>query len=341
MLVIFSIGLQNSKSGVPVFNKTMEEAMKNDGIKFIRIKPKIFKCTRNSIFGYIERSLRSAYYNRMRYTTIVQYGNFYDLLMIPILRIFSKKLICIMHVGPMWKHWRKPLLSKISKMIIQKFCSKVLYISETQKNLLDGCNNKIKIPTMINKSFFHLSNKSSFSESNYYLYLGRISKDKGIDLLFDVYKKLFLNQKVKLKLAGGIENNRYKNKLNNYIKNNNLESKIQFLGEITSVSDKINLVDESIALIYPSSYDAFPLVPIESFSRGKPCLCSNISESKNFIVDENFLFNPKNKEEFEYRWNFLHKNLIPLKKEIDIIKNRSEQYNPENFIMNLKSLNVI
>ena len=54
------------------------------------------------------------------------------------------------------------------------------------------------------------------------------------------------------------------------------------------------MIDNCLFGIYPSYYDAFPLTPIEFFSRDKICITSNISESVNFVKDSNLLITPNN-----------------------------------------------
>ena len=55
---------------------------------------------------------------------------------------------------------------------------------------------------------------------------------------------------------------------------------------------KLKLIDNSVFGVYPSYYDAFPLTPIEFFSRKKLCITTCIAESKYFIEDYFLLFTP-------------------------------------------------
>ena len=130
-----------------------------------------------------------------------------------------------------------------------------------------------------------------------------------------------------LYIAGDFEKDNFKNQILLLIKEFKLHKRIKFLGFIEKKSDLINIIDDCSVVIYPSFYDAFPLTMIEAYSRGKPCLCSNISESTNFINDERFLFDPNNLQEFTMKW----KALLNIDIDKKLLIEKSESFKPIKF----------
>ena len=116
-----------------------------------------------------------------------------------------------------------------------------------------------------------------------------------------------------------------------------LSNKIRLLGYISNKKQLINLIDNCIAVVYPSFYDAFPLTVVEAFSRGKPCLCSNISETKYFVDDNSLLFDPNDLLELKKKWRNLDNINFSEKK----LKGKAKLFHPKFFANKLISEGVI
>ena len=79
------------------------------------------------------------------------------------------------------------------------------------------------------------------------------------------------------------------------------------------------MIDQCLYMVYPSYEDAFPLTVIECFARGKLMLCTNISETINFVASNDLLFSPG---DINYLYNFFEyfSSKNNLNKYYDVIK---------------------
>ncbi|MBL4909525.1 MAG: glycosyltransferase family 4 protein [Alteromonadaceae bacterium] len=111
-------------------------------------------------------------------------------------------------------------------------------------------------------------------KGGYALYVGRLSEEKGIDVLFDAWK----NCKLPLKVIGD-------GPLKNMVEHNAIAS-IEFLGR----KDKpqvLELVKNADLIIMPSTwYEGFPMVLVEAFACGTPALVSKLGSMEEIIIPE-------------------------------------------------------
>ncbi|MGG0739344.1 glycosyltransferase family 4 protein [Niallia taxi] len=146
------------------------------------------------------------------------------------------------------------------------------------------------IPNFVNPNDFI----PSYTSKGYFLYLGRLSEEKGIITLLESIKLTNTDVKVKIVGTGPLEES-----IKNFIKLNNLESKVELLG--FQSGDTLNaIIKDSKAVIMPSEwYENGPLSLIESFALGKPVIGSNIGGIPEHIDDKKngFLFTPKSSVE--------------------------------------------
>jgi glycosyltransferase involved in cell wall biosynthesis len=117
------------------------------------------------------------------------------------------------------------------------------------------------IPNGVDDELF--SKKSEGDE--FYLYIGRISKEKNIMKMLKAYK--ISNIKRQLLLAG--PDNGILKEILAYTSNNNLN--IKYLGEI-SEDKKRELLRKCRALVNPSPFEGFGLTLVEAEAIGKPTI---------------------------------------------------------------------
>ena len=110
---------------------------------------------------------------------------------------------------------------------------------------------------------------------NYYLFVGRLSTEKGIESLLEASVVFGFP----LKIAGdGPQQDRLVSKYSAY-------SHIQFLGK-QGRTEVLSLMKKCKAFIFPSIwYEGLPYTIIEAFSTGTPVLSSNLGAMKELIVD--------------------------------------------------------
>jgi len=132
-----------------------------------------------------------------------------------------------------------------------------------------------------------------------FLYLGRITKDKGIAELIHAFKKIENNRNVLLIFVGPIEDKR----LVHLLKNN---KKILYFNFTTKPENWFSLAD---IICLPSYREGFGTVIIEAASCGIPALCSKIYGLSDAMI--------------EYKTGFFHKvgNVEDIKKKMQYIIN--------------------
>ncbi len=139
------------------------------------------------------------------------------------------------------------------------------------------------------------------SAGQYALFVGRISREKGVHTLLSAWRKL--KPRIPLHIAGeGLELNTLKNK--------NKDLNITWLGKL-----KKNAVYSAIKgaqfLIVPSEwYETFGLVVIEAFACGTPVIVANTGALTELVTNEKtgLLSTPGNADELAEKmdWMILH-----------------------------------
>jgi glycosyltransferase involved in cell wall biosynthesis len=135
-----------------------------------------------------------------------------------------------------------------------------------------------------------LNTKPSFSEGKYFLYIGRLSKEKGVIYLLEAMKDLPREINLHIVGTGAEENN-----LKEYVKLHNLDN-VEFLGFKNREEIKEEYQNCISAILPCNWFEIFGLTNIESLSHGKPVIASNIGGIPE-IVENNvngLLFEPAN-----------------------------------------------
>jgi glycosyltransferase involved in cell wall biosynthesis len=284
-MINYILYFQNNTGGLENFSEDLLIKLKTLDIEIKILSPKTNYRLLNIIYYlYLLRSTNSV--------TLVHYGNFTDVIFIKVLSMLKIKTLVICHVGRSWKHIKNIYLNRVTNNYLKSTNTKILTIAEDQRDFLNITT--YKIPTIINSSFFNIKHKKY--NSDYLLFIGRVSKDKGIINLLKSYNNLLKNNKniPKLVVVGPFQNESYKKLCYDYCNKNNLDAFVDFVGPVYDIKKKIDLIDRCLFGVYPSFYDAFPLTLLEFYSRKKILLCSNISESRIFIDDKSLLIDPFN-----------------------------------------------
>ena len=107
------------------------------------------------------------------------------------------------------------------------------------------------------------------SKNEYYLYVGRISKEKGVDLFCQAITELGLKG---VAVGDGDEREKLQKQYPN----------IEFTGWKNKEEVK-QYMKGARALIFPSRwYEGAPLTPLEAMQYGIPCLVSNVSSAIDY-----------------------------------------------------------
>ena len=127
--------------------------------------------------------------------------------------------------------------------------------------------------TLPNKSLF--KNKYNIlSNQKYILFLGRISKKKGLDILITAFEDLVKVDSDLLLVIAGPDTEDYKKELDYLLEIRGLTNKVLFTG-LLSGGDKHSAIVDSEMLVLPSYSENFGMVVIEAMACGTPVVISN------------------------------------------------------------------
>ena len=194
---------------------------------------------------------------------------------------------------------RRSILFKLfhSKLkYVDKFITPSNALKELMIQTKIGINpeNIVTINNFLSKHEFG-NVKPNYNNKGYFLFVGRLSKEKGVHYLLEAMKDL--PKDIKLHIVGiGSE----EEKLKKYAKENNLNN-VKFCG----FKNREEIKEEyqnCITLIVPSNcFETFGIINIEAAINGKPAIASNIGGIPE-IVEHNktgLLFEPANVEELK------------------------------------------
>ncbi len=139
---------------------------------------------------------------------------------------------------------------------------------------------------------------------DYYLYIGRISFEKGIKTLIDA---AIMTNSGTLKIIG---EGPLKEQMLSYIKSRGNNAKIEFLGH-RNHDEVIEFLKGARFLVLPSEcYENFPYSVIEAFSCGKPVIASRLGGIPEIVKNwkTGLLFPPGNTENLGLKIRFLMKH---------------------------------
>lgn len=138
-------------------------------------------------------------------------------------------------------------------------------------------------PNFMEKTYLNDSEKE-----DYIVFVGRLSKEKGVHLLLEGWKNIEPQFDSKLLIIGdGPDNNMLRNKYKN-LKN------VSFMGRLEK-DQILKIVSKAKYLVVPSVwYEGFPMTIVEAYSVNTPVISSDIGSLKEIVVDGITGFNFKN-----------------------------------------------
>ncbi len=172
---------------------------------------------------------------------------------------------------------------------------------------------KLRIfPRGIETDVFGIADYRTEEDKIIFLYTGRISKDKNIDFLLELFVEMSKRHRdIEIKLAGkGPDLNELKKKFGGY-------KNIEFLGKIDY--EKLpEVYQNSNVFLFPSVTDTFGMSVLEAQSCGIPAVVSDKGGPKEIILNGNtgFVAKALNEGDWESKIEFF----------IDMIKNYPEEY---------------
>ena len=195
-------------------------------------------------------------------------------------KICNIKLISTLHGSFSDKKFLTKMIYKNVSIIACGSIAKDTFVKNykiDEKNII-VINNAIKKETK--KNIKVNLEKYSIKSCKKIAYIGRLSKEKGVNLLIDSMPIIFKNiDDVCLIIVG---EGPLEAELKNKVKKLNIEKKVLFFGyqsEIQSIIQQIDLV------VLPSYTEGLPLTPIEAFANGKPVVATAAGGTVEIVED--------------------------------------------------------
>lgn len=204
-----------------------------------------------------------------------------------------------------WKKWaNQNKVSKINTLLapyFEKFmknfkCECFHTVSETTKN--DLLKIGVKKPIYVIPNAIEYSDIPERKVNPYqFVSVGRLVFYKNLEVIIRAIEILKKNEdKVRLVIVG---DGPHKESLENLTKKLKLENHVKFKGYV-SVEEKLKLIGESNALLFPSMFEGFGLVILEAFSQKRPVLVSDVKPMSDIISNgkTGYVLNPHNENEW-------------------------------------------
>ncbi len=163
------------------------------------------------------------------------------------------------------------------------------------------------------KNIYHLPyyqqiNKNKLGKQDYFLYVGRLNKFKGVDYLLNSFKiAIRNNHDLKLLIIG--EGEEKKSLMDKMIRLK-LQNNVKFIGHINN-EDLNQYYQNALAVIIPSIYpEVSPLVAYESMNNSKPIIAFDNGGIKELIIqnETGWIIKDNNINELAKKIIYLSKN---------------------------------
>ena len=151
----------------------------------------------------------------------------------------------------------------------------------------------------------------------YYLYVGRLVVDKGIDELYEAFHKMYAkNKSIRLVILGNFEKERDSLNEQRVIEIINHPG-IIYLGWRDDVEYFISITN---VLVHPSHREGFPNILLQSAAMQTPIICSKIPGNIDVVNDDNAtLFEVKSTENLLFKMNEVFLNFADKKNKATIL----------------------
>ena len=188
------------------------------------------------------------------------------------------------------------------------------------------------IPNGVNEQFFSIKKNSMSPTRRNILFIGRLHKSKGVDILIEavsIVKKEFSDIRLTIVGSGSI-----KDSLITKAKKLNLEQNILFTGE-TDHLKLPNFFKAADILVLPSRREGFGVVLIEAMASGLPVIGTDTGGISEIIQDNYNGY--KFKVNDSKRLSFLISNLLKDDSLYEIMSSNARNYAKENYSISLVS----
>lgn len=213
-------------------------------------------------------------------------------LFISLAKFFKRKVVIHIHGGGFKEYYEKNT-SFVHKNLLK--CDTIIALTEYWKKFFEGLGfeNVIVVPNIVDSPT--IQERKCNDGKTHILYLGLITKAKGIFDLLDVINKhkAEFDGKIILHIGGNGETTL----LQNIIKEHNLSNIVQFEGWVSG-DKKVELLNNADVFILPSYTEGLPISILEAMSYSLPVITTPVGGIPEVVKDgENgLLFTPGDKD---------------------------------------------
>lgn len=278
------------------------------------------KALSSSIFKVIEKK---------KFKQVVTYHDYFSYCPNGGLYNYQKNEIC--YLKPLsWKCIKcncdsRNYMLKLYRLIRQFVQNKIVKINEINKNIISISDfsyqilkNSISQQANIKRIYNPIEKIdkedeiTDLSQNDYYLFVGRISKEKGIEYFCEAITQMGAKGII---VGDGPEKENLEKKYKN----------IEFTGWKNQKEVK-KYMKNAKALIFPSIwYEGAPLTILEAQMIGLPVIVSDCCAGIEFVADKKLIFKNKDVEDLKEKIIILEKEIKEISKKI--IKETNEKYN--------------
>ena len=230
----------------------------------------------------------------------------------------------------LYKWYRNYRFSRQNKKFhFRENISNLITISETNENLLKPFFSNTNVIRIYNPTSIDLKPERARCEHNdYYLYVGRVDKEKGIDIMCESFKAT--GDKLLVVGAGSVLDS---------TKKKYASETISFLGW-KEHDEIIDLMRNAKALVFPCLlYEGAPLTIFEAQSQGLPCIVSKYSNAKDFVNEQNgWIYNPFDSSSLVSILKNNNASLIEEKSKLSFSLYWNQPFDKKRYINSLKKL---
>jgi glycosyltransferase involved in cell wall biosynthesis len=280
------------------------------------IKLFYFKTVKKSGFDTLIHSAKTTFHIIFRNTAnIVHISNGGNSIWGIFFRLFGKKVI-VTQDGLDWERRKWPWYGRIflyfSAYLTSKIPHIVVFDNPFAKELFEKKFKKKyeMIPTGVDVSEIQddpgILEKYGLQSGEYFLFVGRFIRDKGLHTLVPAFEKL--NTTKKLVLVGGSPNpSDYERKIKE-----TTDHRIIMPGYIYG-NDMLNLIKNAYLYIQPSEVEGQSPVILTVMAIGTPLLCSDIKENLYVVQDTARTFKNRDIDDIYHEMEFALQNEIAIK----------------------------
>jgi len=216
--------------------------------------------------------------------------------------IKSLPVVFTLHDDPPDKHQNRYILYKLSFLIQAKSAensSHIIVVHSTQKYYLKNFNIPEDKVTYIPNGVDIYKFKPEYPKDNYCIYVGSLTKRKGVEYLLHALKHLDIRCYI---VGDGPE----RNNLENLSEKLSL-SNVEFMGAVP-LGKISELLSKAQFFILPSIREGMPLSILEAMASGCPVIATNISGIPEIVRNgyNGFLVEPGNVKQLREKINILH-----------------------------------